>query len=64
MTPQFGEHLTITIFEMPLTVFINSRFLSTQRYDVDAAFEEFHHFQSWRRAHKIRKFHDELNVDA
>ncbi|KAJ5819742.1 CRAL/TRIO domain-containing protein [Penicillium riverlandense] len=40
------------------------RFLRAQRYDVGSAFQQFHYFQTWRRANNIRVFYEHLDVET
>ncbi|KAJ5635465.1 CRAL/TRIO domain-containing protein [Penicillium longicatenatum] len=40
------------------------RFLKAQQFDVKASFEQFHHFQTWRRENNIRGFYKSLDVDV
>ncbi|RAH66311.1 CRAL-TRIO domain-containing protein [Aspergillus aculeatinus CBS 121060] len=40
------------------------RFLRAQRYNVNASFDQFQHFQTWRRENNIRNFYKDLDVDV
>lgn len=41
-----------------------SRFLRAQRYDVAAAFRQFHDFQTWHKANNVRGFYKQLDVET